>query len=136
MKQRYPNSHRLMTIAGMMLLIANTSSAVAGDATKGKEAAQVCASCHTLSGDSDNPTFPKIAGQHESYLINSLKQYRDGANPPPESTKGGIATKRLARNNAIMAGFAAQLTDKEIADLAAWFSSQSSDLNTPVNWAD
>jgi len=120
----------------MALGLASATPAIAGDPVQGKVEAQVCASCHTVTGNSDNPTFPKIAGQHESYLINSLKQYRDGANPPPESTIGGIATKRLLRKNAIMAGFAANLTDKQIADLAAWFASQESDLNTPVNWAD
>lgn len=120
--------------AGLCALAVGNVS-YAGDPVQGKVEAQVCASCHTITGNSDNATFPKLAGQHESYLINSLTQYRDGANPPPESTKGGIATKRLVRKNAIMAGFASQLTDKQIKDLAAWFASQESDLNTPVNWA-
>jgi len=128
-------SHAVAT--GLTALgLACVTPAIAGDAVQGKVEAQVCASCHTVTGNSDNPTFPKIAGQHESYLINSLTQYRDGANPPPESTVGGIATKRLVRKNAIMAGFASKLTDKQIADLAAWFASQPSDLNTPSNWAD
>ncbi len=129
-------AHKIAAVtAGLCFALIGTH-AHAGDPVQGKVEAQVCASCHTINGNSDNPTFPKLAGQHESYLINSLQQYRDGANPPPQATQGGIATKRLVRNNAIMAGFAAKLTDKQIADLAAWYSSQESDLNTPVNWAD
>jgi len=85
--------------------------ATAGDAAKGKELSATCAACHGADGNSTIPANPKIAGQYESYLIRALKDYRSGA-----------------RNNAIMAGFAAALSDQDIKDLAAYFASQESDL--------
>lgn len=85
--------------------------AVAGDAAKGKELSATCAACHGADGNSTIPANPKIAGQYESYLIRALTDYRSGA-----------------RQNAIMAGFAAALSDEDIRDLAAYFSSQESDL--------
>lgn len=87
--------------------------AVAGDPDAGKEKAATCAACHGADGVSTIPSNPILAGQYPSYLEQALKSYRDGS-----------------RQNAIMAGFAAQLTDEDIADLAAWFSSQEGPLQT------
>ena len=86
-----------------------TAPAWAGDADAGKVmAAEVCASCHGADGKAIADTFPNLAGQYEDYLVQALRQYRDGS-----------------RKNAVMAGFATNLTDSEIADLAAWYASQS-----------
>lgn len=84
-----------------------------GDAEAGKAASATCAACHGADGNSAIPTNPKLAGQYESYLVHALKAYRSGD-----------------RQNAIMSGFAAALTDQQIADLAAYFSSQESSLQT------
>lgn len=84
-----------------------------GDAEAGKAASATCAACHGADGNSAIPTNPKLAGQYESYLVHALKAYRSGD-----------------RQNAIMSGFAAGLSDQQIADLAAYFSSQESDLQT------
>ena len=73
----------------------------------GKEKAKVCEACHGPTGMSVDPSYPNLAGQHESYLQKSLADYRAGR-----------------RTNAVMAGFAANLTDQDIMDLAAWFASQ------------
>jgi len=86
-----------------------------GDAEAGKAASAVCAACHGADGNSAIPTNPILAGQYESYLVHALKAYRSGA-----------------RQNAIMAGFATALTDQQIADLAAYFSSQESALQTVI----
>jgi len=83
----------------------------AADAANGEALAQTCAACHGADGNSTIPTNPKLAGQYESYLVRALRDYRSGS-----------------RQSAIMAGFAAGLSDQDIADLAAWFSSQDSDL--------
>ncbi len=69
-----------------------------------------CAACHGPDGNSTTPTFPILAGQYEDYLVQALQQYRSGE-----------------RQNAIM-GASAKLTDAEIAELAAWFSSNESKL--------
>ena len=85
-----------------------------GDADTGKaKAAQVCAACHGAEGNKPvDPTQPILAGQYYDYLVRALTDYKTGR-----------------RNNPIMKGFAAQLSKKDIEDLAAWFSSQKSSLH-------
>ena len=85
-----------------------------GNAAAGKDkAAQVCAACHGPDGNKPSaPDQPILAGQYYDYLVRALTDYKIGR-----------------RNNAIMKGFAAQLSKKDIEDLAAWFSSQKSNLH-------
>ena len=85
-----------------------------GNAGNGKaKAAQVCAACHGPDGNKpSDPTQPILAGQHYDYLVRALTDYKIGR-----------------RNNPIMKGFAAQLSKKDIEDLAAWFASQKSNLH-------
>jgi len=94
--------------AGLTLLLFSLPL-MAGDPNRGQElASQVCASCHGNDGNlvlADN--YPRLAGQHEDYLVFALKAYRNGD-----------------RQNAIMSSFAQNLSDQDIADLAAWFSRQ------------
>ena len=78
-----------------------------GDPAAGKEKSAVCQACHGVDGHSVDPMYPMLAGQYEDYLVKALKDYRSGA-----------------RVNAIMAGFAANLSDRDIEDLAAWYASQ------------
>lgn len=75
------------------------------------KAAGVCASCHGKDGNNDAPDFPKLAGQYEDYLVKALRDYKSGE-----------------RNNAIMKGFAAALTDRDIRNLAAYYASQRGTL--------
>ncbi len=87
----------------------------AGNPAKGEEKVkQVCAACHGAHGESAGPDFPKLAGQPEDYLQTALKHY-----------KGGVR-----RKNAIMMGMAAGLSDQDIADLAAYLSTQDAGLYT------
>ena len=85
-----------------------------GNAESGKaKAAQVCAACHGADGNKpSDPAQPILAGQYYDYLVRVLTDYKIGR-----------------RNNPIMKGFAAQLSKKDIEDLAAWFSSQKSNLH-------
>ncbi len=85
-----------------------------GNAENGKaRAAQVCAACHGADGAKPSaPDQPILAGQHYDYLVQALGDYKSGK-----------------RNNAIMKGFAATLSKRDIEDLAAWFSSQKSALH-------
>jgi cytochrome c553 len=85
-----------------------------GNLENGKaKAAQVCAACHGPDGNKpSDPTQPILAGQHYDYLVRALTDYKIGR-----------------RTNPIMKGFAAQLSKKDIEDLAAWFSSQKSNLH-------
>jgi len=86
-----------------------------GNAEKGRlKAAQVCAACHGPEGNKPSaPDQPILAGQHEDYLVKALTDYKSGR-----------------RANPIMKGFASTLSSKDIEDVAAWFSSQSSDLHS------
>lgn len=70
--------------------------------------ANTCVGCHGADGNSVVPNFPKIAGQHASYLEKQLKDFRDGF-----------------RKDATMAPFAKGLTDQEIKDLAAYYAAQA-----------
>jgi cytochrome c553 len=91
----------LLLIAAPMTLFAK------GDAQAGQQKAQVCEACHGATGMSVDPNYPNLAGQYPSYIEQALKDYRAGR-----------------RTNAIMAGFAVNLTNQDIEDLAAWFASQ------------
>ena len=92
----------------------STSVYAKGNAEDGKaKAAQVCAACHGPDGNKpSDPTQPILAGQYYDYLVRALTDYKIGR-----------------RNNPIMKGFAGQLSRQEIEDLAAWFSSQKSNLH-------
>ncbi len=102
-----------LLLAVLALLLAATAQA-GGNAAAGKaKAAQVCAACHGPEGNKPAaPENPILAGQHPDYLAKALRDYRAGK-----------------RSNPIMKGFAASLSNQDIADLAAWFSSQSSILH-------
>jgi len=91
----------------------NVSLPVTGDATAGKQKAAACASCHGEDGNSANPSFPRLAGQYESYIVKALQDYRSGT-----------------RNNALMAGFAAALSPEDMKDIAAHYASQKKGLVT------
>ena len=79
-----------------------------GNADQGKAKSATCAACHGADGNSAAADYPKLAGQHATYLASTLKAYRDGS-----------------RVNAIMAGMAAALSDDDIADLAAYYTTQA-----------
>lgn len=79
----------------------------AGNAAEGQKKSAVCHACHGPTGVSIQPIYPNLAGQHQDYLSMSLRAFRDGS-----------------RQNAIMSGFAANLSDADIEDIAAWYASQ------------
>ena len=107
-------SRALLSLSLAALLSTGFSVAHAdGDATAGKEKAATCTACHGADGIATQPSYPNLAGQYESYLVHALRSYRSGA-----------------RENAIMYGFASQLSDEDIEDLAAWYASQSGPMKT------
>lgn len=82
--------------------------AQAANPAAGKEKSKTCAACHGPDGNSAAPDFPRLAGQHYDYLVKALSDYKLGD-----------------RKNAIMAPQAANLSKKDIEDLAAFYSRQS-----------
>jgi len=93
-----------ITLTAVMLLI--TFIASAADPAAGKEKAALCAACHGPSGISLNDLWPNLAGQKEGYLKKQITAFRDGA-----------------RNDPSMQPMVANLTDADIDNLAAYFSS-------------
>ena len=92
-----------------------SAAAVAkGDAEAGKAKSAVCAACHGPDGNSMIDMNPKLAGQHEKYLVKQLTEFKLA------SQTGG----EEGRNNAVMNGMAAPLSIQDMEDLAAYFSSQ------------
>lgn len=85
-----------------------TTAVTAADVKAGQQKSAVCAACHSTDGNSLSDAFPKIAGQHAQYIEKQLKDYQSGA-----------------RQNALMAPMAAPLSEEDIANLAAYFSSQT-----------
>jgi len=67
----------------------------------------VCAACHGADGNSGIPANPKLAGQHPQYLLKQLQEFKSGK-----------------RNNAVMTGFAAMLSDEDMANISAWLAAQ------------
>ncbi len=98
---------KISILSGLIFLLFSSSLFAVGDVAAGKQKAQVCAACHGVDGNSTTPAWPKLAGQHESYLIKQLMDFKAGN-----------------RENAQMAPMVANLTDQDIEDLAAWFASQ------------
>lgn len=93
----------------LIAIIATTAMfpAVAGDPEAGQAKSTTCAACHGTDGNSANPVWPTLAGQHEGYIISQLQAFRDGT-----------------RNDPLMSGMAAGLSDTDMADLAAFYSMQ------------
>jgi len=101
-------------IASFALSAAHAQEAARPDAAKGQAiASQVCAACHAADGNSTIPANPRLAQQHSHYLYKQLVDYtvRPGQQKP-------------ARENAVMGAFAAQLSDADKRNVAAWFESQ------------
>jgi len=106
----------MRTLLSLSLLSSFTLAAQAGgDPAAGQViASEKCVACHAADGNSADPQYPRLAGQHADYLALTLSEYKAGT-----------------RSNPIMAGFAAGLSEQDQKDVAAWFSSQSG-LVTPV----
>jgi cytochrome c553 len=80
--------------------------------TKNAETGQACVDCHGQGGNAPiDPTYPKLGGQYHDYIAHSLQLYRDGD-----------------RENALMSSQAKKLSDQQISDAAAYFSSQPTKL--------
>jgi cytochrome c553 len=104
---------KLSTPALALIALAITGTAfsgpalAAGSAEAGQAKSVTCSACHGMDGNSLNPEWPSLAGQHESYIVKSLQSFKSGA-----------------RQNVLMSSMALPLTDEDMVDLAAYFSAQ------------
>jgi cytochrome c553 len=101
----------LITVTIALCIGFNLAQA-AGNADEGKNKSAVCAGCHGADGNSPiNPIWPKIAGQHPRYIEKQIKDFKSGDRTDPT-----------------MSPMAMPLSDQDIADLAAYFSSQTKQI--------
>ena len=98
----------LLQAAVVLTLLVSAPLFAAGDAGAGQAKAAICAACHNVDGNSTVPNWPKIAGQHAPYLERQISLIKDGSRAVPE-----------------MVGIAAMLSEQDIADIAAYFSTQA-----------
>ena len=101
---------------GIACLILSLNAGADGDPVEGREKAKACLTCHRIGNIVNGAGTPIISGQYEDYLIQALISYRTGA-----------------RINPIMNGFAANLSNEDIEDIAAFYSELDSQLFTPTN---
>ena len=99
---------------GAFLTVFGLAGAEAGDARAGRQKLTTCQGCHGLDGLSKNPESPNLAGQVESYLVRSLAAYKSGE-----------------RKNESMNIVAKDLSDEDIADVAAYYASIQVDVLPP-----
>jgi cytochrome c553 len=107
-------------IIALVAAVVSVNAGAAGNIASGEALAKKysCAACHGADFNKPvDPSYPKLAGQHPDYLAHALVAYKrgDGAN---------------GRNNAIMSGQVKPLSDKDIADIAAYLGSLPSTLFT------
>lgn len=99
----------------LLLLMCTALQSAADDAAAGRQKADVaCALCHGPNGIATLPNAPHLAGQQAIYLNEQLRNYRSGK-----------------RQNEVMNMIAKQLTDSEIAHLAAWYSTLKLTVEVP-----
>ena len=96
----------LISAGTVALALAAATGAHAADAKIGHKKAAACQLCHGIDGLAKVPMAPNLAGENEMYLEAQLKAFRSGK-----------------RTNEIMSVVAKQLSDDDIANLAAWYSS-------------
>lgn len=104
----------LLTICAIIASMFATQAVLAeGNIAAGQQKSQACAACHGANGISTSDQFPILAGQYRDYLIQALHEYQKGE-----------------RKNPIMAGMAKPLSEQDVQDLAAYFSSLPGPLHT------
>jgi cytochrome c553 len=103
MTAKFVASVALATVLGW-----NAPAFAAGSAEAGKGKSATCMACHGADGNSVNPEWPNLAGQHAGYIVKQIKHFKAGD-----------------RQNALMTPMAAILSDQDAEDLAAYYSTQA-----------
>ena len=101
----------LLLTLGVSGIAQAAGTALVGDAAAGQAKTAVCGACHGPDGNSMAPNFPKLAGQGDRYLLKQLHEIKDGKRQVLEMT-----------------GLLANLNDQDLADIAAFYSSQKSSV--------
>lgn len=119
MEHRQPSrdlkTWRLLTVVVGVLAAQNVlaQGVIKGDPAKGQQiVAQVCAACHAADGNSAITMNPSLAGQHPEYTYKQLMNFKSQGGKPAE------------RNNGVMAGMVANLSEDDMKNLAVYFAAQ------------
>ncbi|HTA64668.1 MAG TPA: cytochrome c [Xanthomonadaceae bacterium] len=97
----------LRILSASLLLVLAGSALARGDAAAGAAKAKSCTACHGTDGNATQDSqYPRLAGQYADYIARALHEYKNGD-----------------RTNPIMKGMATPLSDQDIDDVAAYFSS-------------
>ena len=112
-----PREHVLITLAVVLCAVSTLAvrdGRAAGDIAAGRQKAMMCQTCHGLDGKAKIPEAPSLAGQSAIYLTKALNDYRSGA-----------------RKNDMMSLVAPTLKDKDVEDLAAYYSAIEVTVSPP-----
>lgn len=104
---KYRRKLKILALVPILLLIPAMGFAE-GDRKAGKLKARACQVCHGQGGKSNNPTYPRLAGQHAKYIVKQLKAFKAGVRKDP-----------------IMNGMASTLNEQDMEDVAAFFEGNS-----------
>lgn len=102
-------ARRWVALVTLVAASAGSGAVLAGDPAAGERRSAVCAACHGKNGIAMIPGYPNLAGQNEAYLVSAMQAYRN------KQRSGGMAT--------IMQAQSTGLSDQDIKDLAAFYSS-------------
>jgi cytochrome c553 len=108
MKFKLPVHLAALALASFAAGAAQAQATGKGSAEAGQAKSATCVACHGVDGNSVNPEWPSIAGQHPTYIVKQLKAFKAGA-----------------RQNALMSPMAQALSDQDMEDLAAFYASQT-----------
>lgn len=99
----------LIAVVALSMTVASTGVSAAGSAKAGKAKAVSCGGCHGADGNSANPAWPKLAGQHADYIAKQLVDFKAGKK----------------RSDPLMAGQVAALSAQDMADLGAYYATKT-----------
>jgi cytochrome c553 len=100
-------------LISLIISVGLMSAAHAGDAVAGKTKAATCGACHGADGNSINPQWPNLAGQHAGYTAQQLKAFKEGN-----------------RQNPSMAPMVANLTPEDMTALGEHFAAMQPKIGT------
>lgn len=104
-------------LAGLVVFAVYGSAIAGGDAEAGKTKSAACGGCHGFDGNSMIPMYPKLAGQNEAYLVKQIKDFKANTD----------------RQDPIMLGMTAALSDQDAADIGAFFQAQTLNETAPFD---
>jgi cytochrome c553 len=116
------NMTNKLTAFGLLILLAGgaaqSASLVEGSADAGKSRALTCGACHGADGNSVNPMWPSVAGQHSTYIYDQLQAFKTGT-----------------RSDILMSAQSLALNEQDMRDLAVYFESQAAAARPVANVA-